>query len=142
MKKPINRKEPSYKYQSVMLVDDNELDNFINQKVIESCFFSKTIYVNTNGISALEFFKNIMTAEKSLKSIIPRVIFIDINMPLMDGFQFIDEFMKFPQNIKDRTNLVILTSSISPRDKEIVSRYGDKVSFINKPLNEESLFNI
>lgn len=57
MKKPIKRKKPSYKYHTVMLIDDNELDNFINQKIIESNFFAENIYVNTSGISALEFLK-------------------------------------------------------------------------------------
>ena len=60
MRKPIEEKKTTYKYQTVMLVDDNELDNFIHQKIIEGCRFAEKIYVNTSGISALEFLKNIL----------------------------------------------------------------------------------
>ena len=139
MKKPINRKEPLYKYQVVMLIDDNELDNFINQKIIESSLFSKKIYVNSSGVSALEFLKNLLVAEKLVSDLMPAVIFIDINMPLMDGFQFIDEYLKLPKNTKRKTKLIILTSSINPSDREMSVKYGDIITFINKPLNEESL---
>jgi len=88
MRKPIKKKEPVYRYQRVMLIDDNEMDNFINQKILESIYFAKNIYTNTNGLSALEFLKNINITQDSICDIIPEVIFIDINMPLMDGFQF------------------------------------------------------
>jgi CheY-like chemotaxis protein len=142
MKRPISRKEPIYKYHRAMLVDDNEMDNFINQKIIESSLFAKNIYISTNGISALEFLKNILATENLAEEIMPNVIFIDINMPLMDGFQFIDEFLKLPEKIKKKTKLVILTTSINNDDKGRALKYGNKVTFISKPLNEESLSTI
>jgi CheY-like chemotaxis protein len=142
MKKPINRKKPAYKYHTIMLIDDNELDNFINQKIIESNFFADNIYVNTSGISALEFLKNILTTKNLTENLIPNVIFIDINMPLMDGFQFIEEYLKLAKTIKNKSKLVILTSSLSAEDKNKASMFGDEIIFINKPLNEESLSSI
>jgi CheY-like chemotaxis protein len=142
MRKPIKRKKPVYKYHTAMLIDDNELDNFINQKIIESSLFAEKVYVNTGGASALEFLKNLLVTEDLLNVLIPDIIFIDINMPLMDGFQFIDEYIKLPESLKNKTKLVILTTSINPQDRNMASRYGNKVNFINKPLNEESLANI
>jgi CheY-like chemotaxis protein len=142
MKKPINRKKPAYKYHTIMMVDDNELDNFINQKIIESNFFAENIYVNTSGISALEFLKNILATKNLNESLIPNVIFIDINMPLMDGFQFIEEYLKFVKTRKNKPKLVILTSSLSSDDKSKASILGSEIIFINKPLNEESLSSI
>ena len=142
MRKPIKRKEPNYKYHTVMLVDDNELDNFINQKVIEGNFFAEKIYVNTSGASALEFLKNLLVAKDEVNDLIPEVIFVDINMPLMDGFQFIDEYDKLPESARNNTKLAILTTSISIQDKEKASKYGDRILFINKPLNEENLDNL
>jgi len=139
MKKPINRKKPTYKYHTIMLIDDNELDNFINQKIIEGNFFAENIYVNTSGISALEFLKNILATKSLTDNLIPNVIFIDINMPLMDGFQFVEEYLKLSKNIKNKSKLVILTSSLSAEDKNRALMLGDKIIFINKPLNEESL---
>jgi len=139
MRKPIKRKKPAYKHQTVMLIDDNELDNFINQKVIESSFFAEKIYVNTSGASALEFFKNLLVNKKLTDTLIPSLIFLDINMPLMDGFQFMDEYNRLPKELKGKIKIVFLTTSISTNDKDMVAKYGNTVSFINKPLNEESL---
>lgn len=142
MRTPIKRKAPVYKYQTVMLVDDNELDNFINQKIIESSSFAERIYVNTSGASALDFLKNLLVNKKMTKALLPDLIFLDINMPLMDGFQFIDEYNKLPKEIKQKTKIIILTTSICGRDKEMALKYGDAISFINKPLTEESLSNL
>ncbi|HKC67478.1 MAG TPA: response regulator [Bacteroidia bacterium] len=142
MKKPIKRKKPTYKYHTIMLIDDNELDNFINQKIIESNLFAENIYVNTSGISALEFLKNILATKDLANNLTPDVIFIDINMPLMDGFQFVDEYMKLSKSIKHKSKLVILTSSISSDDKEMAAKYGNNVLFVNKPLNEKVLDSI
>jgi CheY-like chemotaxis protein len=139
MRKPIKRKKPTYKYQTVMLVDDNELDNFINQKIIEGCHFAENIYVNTSGVSALEFLRNILVTKKLTSVLMPNVIFIDINMPLMDGFQFIEEHLKLTNAGKNKSKLVILTSSLSAEDKNKAAKFGNEVIFINKPLTEESL---
>jgi CheY-like chemotaxis protein len=139
MKKPIKKKKPAYKYHTVMLIDDNELDNFINQKIIESNFFGENIYVNTSGISALEFLKNVLATKNLTDDLLPNVIFIDINMPLMDGFQFVEEYLKLWKNIKNKAKLVILTSSLSADDKNRAAKLGKDILFINKPLNEESL---
>ena len=142
MKKPIKRKEPVYKYQRAMLIDDNEMDNFINQKILESNFFAKNIYVNTNGLSALEFLKNINVTKGITENIMPEIIFIDINMPLMDGFQFTDEFIKLAKGLKNKPKLIILTTSINMEDKIRVSKYTTKIEFISKPLTEEALTSI
>jgi len=142
MRRPIKRKALTYKYKIVMLVDDNELDNFINQKIIESSFFAEKIYINTSGSSALEFLKNLAVNKKLVEALIPDVIFLDINMPLMDGFQFMDEYYKLQKEIKGKTKIVILTTSMSARDKEMATKYGAAISFINKPLNEDSLSKI
>lgn len=72
----------------------------------------------------------------------PDVIFIDINMPLMDGFQFVEEYLKLAKTLKIKSKLVILTSSISSADKEMATKYGSDILFINKPLNEKALDSI
>lgn len=139
MKKPAKRKKPSFKFNSVMLIDDNELDNFINQKILESNCFAENIYINTSGASALELLRNFSVNQKLMPVLIPNVIFLDINMPFMDGPQFIEQFLKLPEKILNKCRLVVLTSSINPEDKKQVSKLSQQIIFLNKPLTDEGL---
>lgn len=138
----MKRKEPSYKYQYAMLLDDNELDNFINQKTLEANSFANKIYVNTSSKSALEFLTNLETSSTTQFDIFPQIIFIDINMPMIDGFQFIENLKnKFPKRFKS-TKIVILTSSLSIHDREKSMGISKEILFLNKPLTEEALNQI
>jgi CheY-like chemotaxis protein len=139
IKKEKSGARPSYRFPTVMLIDDSEIDNFINQKVIESNYFAEKIYVNTGGISALEFLKNLTVNEELMAQLLPKVIFIDLNMPLMDGFQFIGQFLQLPSRLNKQTKLVILTSSFNPEDKEKANQLFKEVLFLNKPLTDEGL---
>ena len=139
MKKPIKRKKPVFKFNTALLIDDNELDNFINQKILESSFFAENIYINTSGISALEFLKNLSVNSKAASGLMPDVIFIDINMPFMDGFQFINQFTKLFGKKVNNCVLVMLTSSINPEDRKAAQKLEQKVFFLNKPLTEQNL---
>lgn len=93
------------KYRIVMLIDDNEIDNLINQKMIEAAAITQHIYTHTGAKSAIEFLRNIEKLEVADK-VLPDLIFLDIDMPLMDGFQFLDEFEKFGALVKDRKSVV------------------------------------
>jgi len=129
-------KKNTPKYENVLLIDDNELDNFINQKVIESVNFAKNIYVNTGSTSALEFLKNISILKTQDNNVFPQVVFVDINMPVMDGFQFINNLIKsFPQEVK-HIKIVILTTSLNPADKVKAESISKDIAFLYKPLNE------
>ncbi|MCD6067940.1 MAG: response regulator receiver [Bacteroidetes bacterium] len=139
MRKTIKNNKPGFKHQTVMLIDDNELDNFINQKIIEGNHFAERVYVNTGGQSALEFLKNLLVNDDLIDVLFPSVIFIDINMPLMDGFQFIEQFNKLSGSINKEIKLAILTSSINPEDKTKTKDMGTEIAFINKPLTDEAL---
>jgi CheY-like chemotaxis protein len=133
------RKEPKFKYRQVMLLDDNELDNFINEKVIEANHFSEKVYVNSSGKSALEFLNNLVVSGSAASELYPQAIFIDINMPMMDGFQFIDHLKKIDGEKIKTCKLVILTSSIYPEDRAKAMEIGENITFLNKPLTEVML---
>lgn len=127
------------KYYAVMLIDDNEIDNLINQKMIEAANITEHIFTHTGARSAIEFLRNIEKISKIAQDVLPDVIFLDIDMPLMDGFQFLDEFEKLTEDTKKKCKIVMLTSSINPQDVNKSKKYSYVKKYINKPLSQENL---
>ncbi|GAB4409586.1 MAG: response regulator [Bacteroidia bacterium] len=118
-----------------MLVDDNEIDNIINEKIIEANSFAEKILVFQTGQEALDFLRDNQDDADEL----PEIVFLDINMPIMDGFQFLEDFEKFSSTVLEKCKIIMLSSSISPRDidRAASSRYVKK--YLNKPLNARYL---
>lgn len=127
------------RYSSVMLIDDNEIDNFINMKMIEGCGFASNVLVHTGSRSALEFLDNYARTDSLPEEMKPEVLFLDINMPILDGFMFLDEFEKLKPEFRKNMKVIILTSSINPNDAEKANKHPLITGFINKPLTEEHL---
>jgi CheY-like chemotaxis protein len=129
------------KYRSVMLIDDNEIDNLINQKMIESAEIAQHIYTHTGAKSAIEFLRNLEKLDLA-DQVLPDIIFLDIDMPLMDGFQFLDEFEKLSIATKKKCRIVMLTSSINPQDFNRSKKYLNVKLYLNKPLTYESIVGL
>lgn len=122
----------------VMLVDDNETDNFISKRIIEITQFSKRVEVKNSGKAALEYIKE---NEKNPDNI-PSLIFLDINMPIVDGFVFLYEFEKFSELVRNKCKVIILSSSDNKRDIDKIINNNHVIKFITKPLTEVSLEEI
>ena len=122
------------RYETVLLIDDNDIDNFINQRIITSFYFANNVIVKNSAIGALEYLNK-------FSDNLPNIIFLDLNMPIMDGFGFLEEFNKLVLADEKylRCKIIVLSSSMSPDDinKASINPYVHK--YINKPLTESYL---
>lgn len=123
---------------TVMLVDDNDTDNFISKRIIEITQFANQVIVKNSGKSALEYLEE----NKDNPQAIPDIIFLDINMPIVDGFVFLYEYEKFDNSIKDKCRVIILSSSDNKRDIDKIVNNDFVIKFITKPLTEKTLAEI
>ena len=122
----------------VLLVDDNDTDNFISKRIIEITKFAEKVIVKNSGKSALEYLESVQNENAEL----PDVIFLDINMPIVDGFVFLFEFEMFPDIIKQKCKIIILSSSNNKRDIAKIVDNEYVIKFITKPLTEKALQEI
>ncbi len=114
--------------KSVMIVDDSEPDQYLARDVIEEFDPAITIYQTYDGQEALEKLKDL--AEQ------PDVIFLDINMPRMNGHEFLAEYSKWDTRSKI---VIMLTSSEQERDKTKSKAYNSVVDYFTKPLSTDAL---
>ena len=119
----------------VMLVDDNDTDNFISKRIIEINKFAKRVEIKNSGKSALQYLEENQNKPENL----PDLIFLDINMPIVDGFVFLFEFEMFPDELKKKCKIVILSSSDNKRDIEKIVDNEYVINFITKPLTDNAL---
>ncbi len=122
----------------VMLVDDNDTDNFISKRIIEITKFSNRVEVKNSGKSALDYLRENQNTIENL----PNIVFLDINMPIVDGFVFLYEFDKFNELVKNKCKIIILSSSDNKRDIDKIVNNNHVIKFITKPLTESALDEI
>jgi CheY-like chemotaxis protein len=127
-----------FKFKLVMLIEDSNIDNFINAKVLELTHFAENVITKLSAMSALKYFNE----EAKEISDVPDVIFLDIRMPEMDGFQFLEAFEKLPDFIKSKPKIVMLSSSVDTLDQTRAAENEKVFTYISKPLTKDNLLSI
>lgn len=116
-----------------VLIDDSEIDLFIQRRFLEVYDFSNQLISYKSAEAALNWLKN-SNGEPA-----PDIIFLDLNMPDVDGFAFLKRFESLPDKIKNTSKIVVLTSSNSVKDKQQVFENKNVIQFITKPLKQSDI---
>ncbi|WBU90444.1 response regulator [Cellulophaga omnivescoria] len=123
---------------SACIIDDDPIFVYGTKRIMKEVGFSEEIEVFENGLDAIEELTQKSIVEKKL----PRLIFLDLNMPIMNGWEFLDDFIKIPEHIRKDVVIYIVSSSIDPRDIERVKTYDIVTDYILKPVTPKDLKNM
>jgi CheY-like chemotaxis protein len=124
------------KLTCTLLVDDDTVTNYINRKLLERLHVTDKILVAEDGQQALAL---VVEHCETVTPDCPALILLDVNMPVMDGFEFLEEYAKLPlAHRQDAIIIVMLTTSLHPQDVQRVSELSI-AGFLNKPLNREKV---
>lgn len=125
----------SMKLNCILLIDDDEPTNFLNRLTIEQSGCVRHIRVAQSGQEALDYLRDCGPGSSPR----PDLIFLDINMPAMDGWEFLDQYRSLPSECKADIVLIMLTTSLNPDDELKTRAIPDVAGFENKPLSQERL---
>ncbi|MBN9483406.1 MAG: hypothetical protein BGO70_13065 [Bacteroidetes bacterium 43-93] len=120
---------------TVMVIDDTEIDRYIAERMMTRHTFATHIIKMGSGADALNYLQ--ASGNK-----LPQMIFLDINMPGMNGFEFLEQYESLSDDVKQQTVIIMLTSSINPEDIANASRSPYVKHFVNKPLTFERLSEV
>lgn len=123
---------------SVCLIDDDEVYQFIFRRQMEMSSLAGDIEVFSNGKNGIEYLISLLKTPEKL----PNYIFLDINMPIMDGWQFLDEFSTIDKQITKDINIYMVTSSIDERDKDKANHLSNVKEYLVKPISEHKILEV
>lgn len=121
-------------FKSICIVDDDELFLLVSKAIMQDENFAEQIHNFEDGRVALDYLKSIDS------TVLPEVLLLDINMPMMDGWEFMEALEKL--KIKDKMKIYITSSSINPLDLEKAEKHPFISGFISKPMDPKKLRSI
>ena len=125
-------------YDKVMIVDDDEINNFICSKLIKEAALSNQVVSFTQAQKALEYLK----AQLDMGHDLPGVIFLDISMPLMDGWDFLKEYQQLNEQKTKNTRLFMLSSSVHEEDIRKAESFKQVEKYLTKPMTFNTILQI
>ena len=120
----------------VMLIDDDKVCNLMSKRILSKMFNNPDFSIFTDASHALEHLRKRLTSNE-----FPDILLIDINMPRMDGWKFLDEFENFPDEVLSKCNVFVVSSSISIHDIAKSKTYKTVRKYITKPLTADKIDN-
>ena len=122
-------------HRKVMVIDDNEMDLYVSRRVMERYAFAEEILLMDSAKDALAYFQ----ANEHNADNLPSLIFLDINMPEMNGFEFLDAYNELSETVKRNCIILMLTTSVHEEDKKRADNSPYVRNFLNKPLSADKL---
>ncbi len=124
---------------TVLFIDDDNISNFIHKKLAQNTVFAENVLISTSAVSALLLIKEMFHVKEPP---LPEIIFLDLMMPVMDGFGFLTELEKLPEEISANIKVIVLTSSLNDDDFARAFKNKRVIDIIKKPLYREKLLEI
>ncbi len=121
-------------YKTCLLIDDNYIDNFVTRRILESGNFAEKVVVLQSAGDAINSLR--------AGAVKPDVIFLDIRMPVMGGFEFLQEYDKLEIDNKQAIKIFMLSSSLDPTDLKKSTNNKYITQFIHKPITQKTLDDI
>jgi CheY-like chemotaxis protein len=127
---------------TIMLIDDNRIDNILNKKVLEKEQIADQILIFNKASEAMKHLTSI-SPDSTDENLIPAMIFIDVVMPEMNGYQFIREFNELPLSLKNKIKIIFISSSLLTKAQTAeLNQYQLSITVVGKPLNKSVLSSL
>lgn len=127
------------KFNSILLVEDDAITTLVCERIIKMDNFANEVITKVNGLEALNYLKDCVINNNAT---IPEVIFLDINMPILNGWDFLKEFEQIKHQLTTIPKIYILSSTVDPEDFKKANQFSTFKGTISKPLTKEHLQTI